>query len=106
MAWLFLVLAGLFEVAWALGLKFSEGFSRPGPTLFTLVALVASMWLLAVASKSLPIGTAYAVWVGIGAAGAAVGGVILFREPVNPGRVLCLVMLVASIAGLKLTSTP
>lgn len=104
-AWVYLVIAGLLEVAWALGLKWSDGFdlrNRPLPTVLALAALVASFVLLAQASKSLPIGTAYAVWTGIGAAGAAIGGIVLFGESVAPLRVVCLVLLVAAIVGLKL----
>lgn len=103
-AWVYLVIAGLLEVAWALGLKWSDGFdmrNRPLATSLTLVALVGSFVLLAQASRSLPIGTAYAVWTGIGAAGAAIGGIVLFGESVAPLRVVCLVLLVAAIVGLK-----
>jgi quaternary ammonium compound-resistance protein SugE len=104
-AWILLVIAGLLETAWAIGLKYTAGFSRPLPTALTLVAIVASMWLLGIAAKTLPIGTAYAVWVGIGALGAAILGVVLFKEPVNAGRVVFLVLLLVSIVGLKLTAT-
>jgi quaternary ammonium compound-resistance protein SugE len=104
MAWLKLVIAGLLEVAWAIGLKYTQGFTRPVPSVLTLLAIVASMLLLADAAKTLPIGTAYAVWVGIGATGAAVLGVILFREPLTPARALFLGMLVIAIVGLRLTS--
>ncbi len=104
-AWILLVIAGLLETAWAIGLKYTAGFTRPWPTALTLVAIVASMWLLGIAAKTLPIGTAYAVWVGIGALGAAILGVVLFEEPVNAGRVVFLVLLLVSIVGLKLTAT-
>lgn len=104
MSWIYLVVAGLFEVGWAVGLKYTHGFSKPVPTVLTVIAMIASMWLLAIATKSLPIGTAYAVWVGIGAAGAAIFGIVLFREPVSIGRVVFLGMLIVSIVGLKLTS--
>jgi quaternary ammonium compound-resistance protein SugE len=104
MSWIYLVVAGLFEVGWAVGLKYTHGFSKPVPTVLTVIAMIASMWLLAIATKTLPIGTAYAVWVGIGAAGAAIFGILLFREPVSVGRLVFLGMLIVSIIGLKLTS--
>ncbi len=105
-AWIVLLIAGLLETAWAIGLKYTVGFTRPLPTALTLLALVASMWLLGNAAKTLPIGTAYAVWVGIGALGAAILGVILFKEPVNAGRIVFLALLLISIIGLKLTAGP
>jgi quaternary ammonium compound-resistance protein SugE len=105
-SWLLLVVAGLLEAGWAVGLKYTEGFSRPLPSLLTGLAIVASLLLLAQATRELPIGTAYAVWVGIGATGAAVLGVALFGEPLTPGRALALSGLVLSLVGLKLTSTP
>ncbi|AKF10315.1 quaternary ammonium compound efflux SMR transporter SugE [Sandaracinus amylolyticus] len=104
MAWGLLVVAGLLEVCWAIGLKYTEGFTRPLPSVLTASAIVASMYLLARAAREIPIGTAYGVWVGIGALGAAVLGVVLFREPLSVARVACLVMLVAAIVGLKLTA--
>jgi quaternary ammonium compound-resistance protein SugE len=104
MAWVVLFVAGLLEVGWAIGLKYTDGFSRPLPSLLTAAAIVASMVLLSLAARTLPIGTAYAVWVGIGAAGAAVLGMILFGEPRNPGRLFFLALLVVSIVGLKLTT--
>lgn len=103
-AWLYLVLAGLLEVGWTIGMKFSAGFSRPLPTVFTLAAIFASMWLLALATKTLPIGTAYAVWVGIGATGTALLGAWLFRESLSPARLVFLSLLVLSILGLKFTA--
>lgn len=106
MSWLVLLLAGLLEVAWSLGLKFTQGFTRPLPSALTFAAIVGSMLLLARATRELPIGTAYAVWVGIGALGAAVGGAVLFDEPMPPSRVAFLALLIVSIAGLKLTSQP
>lgn len=106
MAWLFLVVAGLFEVVWSLGLKLTEGFTRPLPTAVTLVALVTSLLLLAHAVRTLPVGTAYAVWVGIGAAGAALGGHFLLAEPMPPARLAFLTLLIVSIVGLKLTAPP
>lgn len=104
MSWVYLVIAGLFEVGWAIGLKYTQGFTKPVPTVLTGIAIVASMWLLALAVKTLPIGTAYAVWVGIGATGAAILGVVLFGDALTFGRSVFLLMLVVSIIGLKLTS--
>lgn len=104
MAWLILLVAGLLEVVWALGLKYTEGFTRLVPSVITGGAIVASMLLLARAARTLPIGTAYAVWVGIGAVGAAVGGVVLFGESVSPSRLLFMTLLIVSIVGLRLTS--
>ncbi|WP_394839139.1 quaternary ammonium compound efflux SMR transporter SugE [Pendulispora rubella] len=104
MAWVYLVIAGLLEVCWAIGIKYTEGFTKLGPSVVTGVAIVASMLLLAYASRTLPIGTAYAVWVGIGAFGAAVLGMVLFKEPFTIGRAVFLALLVISIIGLKVTS--
>ncbi|WP_437775436.1 quaternary ammonium compound efflux SMR transporter SugE [Sorangium sp. So ce1097] len=104
MSWLVLLLAGLLEVCWAVGLKYTQGFSRPLPTALTVTAIIASLYLLEVASRTLPIGTAYAVWVGIGAFGAAIAGMILFGEPATPARLGFLALLVVSILGLKLSS--
>jgi quaternary ammonium compound-resistance protein SugE len=104
-AWIYLVVAGLLEMAWATGIKYSQGFTRLGPTLLTLLALTGSMWLLALSARTLPIGTAYAVWVGIGALGTAVMGALLFGEPVSLARGVCLVMLLVSILGLKVTAS-
>ncbi|HEX5745734.1 MAG TPA: quaternary ammonium compound efflux SMR transporter SugE [Archangium sp.] len=104
MAWVLLVVAGLLETCWAIGLKYTEGFTRLVPSVLTGVAIIASMVLLGVAAKSLPIGTAYAVWVGIGALGAAVLGIFLFHEPVTPARVFFLALMLISIIGLKFTS--
>jgi quaternary ammonium compound-resistance protein SugE len=102
--WIYLFAAGLLEVCWAIGLKYTDGFRRPMATVLTVAAMVASMWLLGVAARALPIGTAYAVWVGIGATGAAILGVVLFREPLTAARAAFLVLLVVSIVGLKLTA--
>ncbi|MGN6365131.1 DMT family transporter [Asticcacaulis taihuensis] len=102
--WIYLIIAGLLEVCWAIGLKYSAGFTKPIPSIFTLVTLALSMFLLAKAANTLPIGTAYAVWVGIGALGAAVLGIFLFHEAVTPWRVLFLVMLLSSIIGLNATA--
>ncbi|MGY3942784.1 quaternary ammonium compound efflux SMR transporter SugE [Aeromonas tecta] len=101
MPWLLLLLAGLFEVAWAIGLKYTDGFSRPLPTLLTLSAMGVSVFLLAMAVKQLPLGTAYAVWTGIGAVGTVLMGIWLFNEPATLARVLCLTLIVGGILGLK-----
>lgn len=103
-SWFYLVIAGLFEVGWAVGLKYTEGFSKAVPSILTLAALGASMWLLALAARTLPMGTAYAVWVGIGALGTAVLGVVLWKEPLSLSRGFFLGMLLVSIVGLKLTT--
>lgn len=104
MAWFILVVAGLLETAWAVGLKYTEGFTRPWPSAITIVGIVISMFLLSVAARELPIGTAYSVWVGIGAAGAVVFGVVLFGEPANLGRLFFLALLLIAIVGLKITA--
>jgi len=104
MAWLLLVLAGLFEVGWAIGLKYTDGFTRLWPTVGTLAAMAISLGLLGLAMKSLPVGTAYAVWVGVGAVGTAILGIVLFAEPANAGRLISLGLIVAGIVGLKLAS--
>ncbi|MBX2988688.1 MAG: quaternary ammonium compound efflux SMR transporter SugE [Bdellovibrionaceae bacterium] len=103
-AWILLVIAGLLEICWAIGLKYTEGFTRLLPSAFTLTTLAASMFLLAKAAQTLPIGTAYAVWVGIGAAGAGILGIVLFKEPLTLPRLAFMVMLIVSIIGLKATS--
>jgi len=104
MAWLLLVLAGLFEIGWAIGLKYTEGFTRLWPTVGTVAAMIISLGLLGVAMKSLPVGTSYAVWVGVGAVGTAILGIVLLGEPANPGRLVSLALIVAGIVGLKLSS--
>lgn len=104
MAWIYLFLAGLLEIAWAFGLKASNGFSRPLPTLLTVVCLIASFWLLALAMRTLPLGTSYAIWTGIGALGAFIIGVVAFGESVAPLRLASVGLIVAGIAGLKLSS--
>ncbi len=101
MPWLLLLLAGLFEVAWAIGLKYTDGCSRPHPTLLTLSAMGVSVLLLAMAVKQLPLGTAYAVWTGIGAVGTVLMGIWLFNEPATLARVLCLLLIIGGILGLK-----
>lgn len=104
MGWLSLFAAGFFEIIWALGLKLSNGFTRPVPAAVTVVSLVLSMVFMAFSLKSIPMGTAYAVWTGIGAVGTAVLGMLLFGEPRAAIRILCIGLIVAGIAGLKLTS--
>ena len=104
MNWLILFCAGIFETVWATGLKYTDGFSRLWPTVGTLIAMAVSVWLLAIAMRTLPMGTAYAVWTGIGAVGAVILGVLLFGEPVTLPRLLCVGLIVAGLVGLKLTS--
>ena len=100
-SWILLILAGLLEIFWAVGMKLSAGFTRVGWSVATLVALVLSMGLLALATRNLPIGTAYAVWVGIGAAGTAIAGMVFLGEPMNPGRLFFLGLLIVALVGLK-----
>jgi quaternary ammonium compound-resistance protein SugE len=102
MAWILLLLAGLLEIGWAIGLKYAQGFTRLWPSLLTLAAMAASMYLLALAARGLPIGTAYAVWVGIGAAGTAVLGMVLFDEPRDLARLACLGLIIAGVLGLRI----
>ncbi|HVX77857.1 MAG TPA: multidrug efflux SMR transporter [Bradyrhizobium sp.] len=102
--WLALVAAGLFEVAWALGLKYSDGLTRFWPTAATLAAILSSFGLMSLALRSLPFGTAYAVWTGIGAVGTILIGMLVFREPADPVRIVCLTLIVAGMVGLKLNS--
>ena len=104
MSWWLLALAGLFEVGWAVGLKYTDGFSRPWPTLATITAMVVSMGLLGLAVRVLPVGTAYAVWTGIGAIGTVLLGIWLLGEPATAGRLFCLALIVAGIVGLKVLS--
>ena len=104
MAWAYLTVAGLFEIGWAVGLKYSNGFSKPVPSLLTLAAMAMSIWLLSVAMKTIPVGTAYAVWTGIGAVGVAILGMILFGESREILRITCLFLIIAGIIGLKLVS--
>ena len=101
MAWLILFVAGLCEVGWAVGLKYTDGFTRLWPTVFTGASLLVSMALLGMAVKSLPLGTAYAVWTGIGAVGTVILGIVLFKEPVTVARLVCVGLIVAGILGLK-----
>ena len=104
MPWVILVVAGLFEIGWAVGLKYTEGFARLWPTVATAISLVLSMGLLGVALKSLPLGTAYGVWTGIGTIGTAVLGMVLFREPATAARLVCIALIVVGIVGLKLVT--
>ena len=104
MSWVILVLAGLFEIGWAIGLKYTDGFTRPWPTLGTVAAMAISLALLGIAMKSLPVGSAYAVWVGVGAVGTAILGIVLLGEPANAGRLISLALIVTGIVGLKLAT--
>lgn len=104
MTWIILIIAGLFEVAWAIGLKYTNGFTRLVPSILTVVAIAISMGLLAFAMRTLPAGTAYAVWTGIGAVGTVLLGIALFNEPAGVARLTCLAMIVAGIVGLKFVS--
>lgn len=104
MNWIILVLAGIFEIGWAIGLKYTEGFTRLWPTVGTVLAMTISLGLLGIAMKSLPVGTAYAVWVGVGAVGTAILGIVLLGEPANAGRLLSLALILAGIVGLKLAT--
>jgi len=104
MAWAILIVAGLFEVGWAIGLKYTEGFTRFWPTVGTVAAMIVSIWLLGIAMKSLPVGTAYAIWVGVGAVGTAILGIVLLGDSANAGRLISLALIVAGIVGLKLAT--
>jgi quaternary ammonium compound-resistance protein SugE len=104
MAWLMLLIAGVLEIGWAVGLKYADGFTRPGPSVLTVTAMVLSMVLLAMATRTLPIGTAYAVWTGIGAAGTALLGIWLFQESASFARLFCIALIIAGVAGLKMVS--
>lgn len=104
MAWVYLIIAGVFEVIWAMGLKYSYGFTRLVPSLITFGGMAISFYLLSLAIKSLPIGTAYAIWTGIGALGTVLLGILLFNEPVNILRIVFLFLIIAGILGLKFTS--
>lgn len=105
MAWILLILAGLFECGWAIGLKYTEGFTRLTPSLLTVAAMAISFWLLSTAMKTIPVGTAYAVWTGIGAIGVAIMGMILFGESRDVMRIVSLLLIVAGIIGLKIGSS-
>jgi quaternary ammonium compound-resistance protein SugE len=105
MAYVFLLIAALFEVAWAVGLKYAQGFTKLWPSLLTITAMVISMSFLALAVRTIPVGTGYAVWTGIGAVGTAILGIVLFGEPVTAARVVCLLLIVAGVIGLKLSAS-
>ena len=105
MAWLYLGAAGLLEIGWAIGLKYTQGFTKLWPSVWTISAMVVSMWLLAVAVRTIPVGTGYAVWTGIGAVGTAILGIVLFAEPFTLPRVAFLAMIVVGILGLKFSSS-
>jgi quaternary ammonium compound-resistance protein SugE len=104
MNWFILVLAGVFEIGWAIGLKYTEGFTRLWPTIGTILAMIVSLSLLGIAMKNLPVGTAYSVWVGVGSIGTVVLGILLFGEPANAGRLISVALILAGIVGLKLAA--
>lgn len=104
MAWVYLIVAGLLEVVWAVGLKYSEGFSKLTPSIITVAGMIASFWLLALALRALPLGTAYAVWTGIGTIGTVIFGILAFREPVEVVRLTCIALIVAGVVGLRVVS--
>ncbi|MCC9623856.1 quaternary ammonium compound efflux SMR transporter SugE [Thalassospira sp. MA62] len=104
MAWTALVIAGFLEICWAIGLKYTEGFTKPIPSALTIAAIAASFWLLSIAMRTIPIGTAYAIWTGIGAAGAVIFGIIMVGEPANPGRLVAITLILSGIVMLKLFS--
>ena len=104
MAWIYLVVAGLFEIGWAIGLKYTDGFSRFWPSIATIAAMIVSLGFLGLALKTLPVGTAYAVWTGVGAVGTAILGIILFGESAAAARLFCIGLILAGIVGLKLFS--
>jgi quaternary ammonium compound-resistance protein SugE len=104
MSWVFLFIAGVFEIGWAVGLKYTEGFSKPLPTVLTIGAMAISLWMLGLALKELPIGTAYAIWTGIGTVGTAILGIYLFNDPATVVRLACIGLIVAGIVGLKLVA--
>lgn len=104
MAWVILILAGLLEVGWAIGLKYTEGFTRLWPSIGTILAMVVSIWLLSIAMKTLPVGTAYGVWVGVGAVGTVLLGIVLFDEPASVARLVSVTLIIAGIVGLKLAT--
>lgn len=102
MHWMFLLIAGLFEISWAVGLKFSHGFTQIIPSILTVVGMVASFYFLALALRNLPLGTAYAIWTGIGTIGTVILGILLFKEPIYFMRIACIALIVCGITGLKL----
>jgi quaternary ammonium compound-resistance protein SugE len=104
MAWAILVVAGLFEVGWAIGLKYTQGFTRLWPTVWTVGAMIISLWLLGIAMKTLPVGTAYGIWVGVGAVGTVILGILLLGEPASVARIVSIALIIAGIVGLKLSN--
>ena len=104
MPWVILVIAGLFEVGWAIGLKYTAGFTRLWPTVWTVLAMIISLWLLGIAMQSLPVGTAYSIWVGVGAVGTVILGIMLLGEPANAARLISVALIIAGIIGLKLAT--
>jgi quaternary ammonium compound-resistance protein SugE len=104
MAWIILILAGLFEIGWAIGLKYTQGFTRLVPTAVTVASMILSIGLLGLALRTLPLGTAYAMWTGIGTLGTAILGIYFFAEPASPARLFCIALIVAGLVGLKLVS--
>ena len=104
MEWLYLVIAGIFEIWWAVRLKYLQGFTKMTPNILTLIGMIANFYFLSLSLKSLPIGTAYAIWTGIGTIGTVLLGIILFKEPINIMRIVCIVFIVSGIIGLKLIS--
>lgn len=104
MSWFYLIIAGLLEMGWAVGLKYTEGWTRLWPSIFTAAGMVASFWLLSLAMRTIPVGTAYAVWTGIGAAGTVLLGMVLLGEPRDAGRLACVGLIVAGVVGLRLLS--
>lgn len=104
MAWTILIIAGLLEICWAIGLKYTEGFTRLWPSIGTVLAIVMSLWLLSIAMKSIPVGTAYSIWVGVGAVGTVVFGILLFGEALNMARLLSVLLIIVGIVGLQLSS--
>ena len=104
MHWIYLLIAGLFEVGWAIGLKLSHGFSQAIPSILTIIEMIASFYFLSLALKNLPLGTAYAIWTGIGTIGTVIFGILLFKEPVDTVRILCILLIISGITGLKLIS--
>jgi quaternary ammonium compound-resistance protein SugE len=104
MAWVYLLVAGLFEVVWAIGLKYTAGFTRLAPSVFTIIAMIASFAMLGLALRTLPLGTAYAVWTGIGTLGTVILGILIFQEPADLVRLACIALIIAGVAGLKFFS--
>ncbi len=103
MAWVYLLIAGIIEIGWAVGLKYSHGFTKFGPSCLTIAGMIASYIFLSQAIKTIPLGTGYAIWTGIGAAGTAILGMVLFSESIHPTRIICLILIIAGILGLKLS---